>query len=170
MTARCWLWVCGCVLAGGVALAQGPHHVGGGVHAWTTVDRLDDEDISDNGLSYVASYRYDPGSLLSLGADLEFFPGDFVGYGSHVYAPEVMALVGAGVYAGLGAGWFYYDGAFASDPFYFVRAGVDLEVLPGLHLDLHGNYLFTQFEDIGDMLKKVDTDTVTVGAALRVEL
>ena len=49
-----------------------------------------------------------------------------------------------------------------------MRAGLDLEVLPGLHLDISGNYCFNDTADLKD--SHSDIDTISLGAALRIEL
>ena len=64
---------------------------------------------------------------------------------------------------------FYTDGEFSDDPFFVLRAGFDIEVLPSLRLDLNANYHFTDFESISTVDEDVDTDTITLGAMVRFE-
>jgi hypothetical protein len=157
------------VLAGVPALA-GSHQIGGGVHYWKAVDDIDVDDVDEDGFSYVASYRYKPAMLLALQAEVEVFPDNFLGIEEKVYAPQAMLILGSGIYAGLGVGAYYFDGDFADEPFYILRAGLDLEVLPRVHLDLNGNYYFSDFDDLSDLEENVNSDTITLGAALRLEL
>lgn len=169
-------------LAGGVAvclllgiqtngLAAGAHRLGGGVHYWQTVDELDDAgfDIESDGLAYLVSYQYVASDYFKVEADLEIFPDGVGGIGETTYAPQGLLLLGAALYGGIGIGTFYVDNEFADEPFYMLRLGVDLEFLPNLHLDINGNYHFTDFDSIKTVDDDVDTDTITLGAILRFE-
>ena len=160
-----------CLFSVGQAMA-GEHRMGGGAHYWRTIDDLeeDDFDIDEDGVAYLASYQYVAASMLKLEIDLEIFPEDFGGSDEVVYAPQVLALLGAGIYGGIGIGTFYVDDEFADDPFYSLRAGIDLEVLPSVRLDINANYTFTDFDSIKTVDQDVDTDTITLGAMLRIEL
>lgn len=153
-----------------LAASAGSHQIGGGVHYWQAVENIDTDDIDKNGLSYLASYRYNPATLFALQLEFEVFPKGFMGLRDDVYSPQGMIVLGSVLYAGLGVGTYYYDGDFADDPFYILRAGVDLEVLPRVHVDVNGNYQFTDFASLKDIEDNVDTDTITLGAAIRIEL
>lgn len=155
----------------GAATAQ-EHRIGGGVHYWRTVDDLDesDFDIEESGLAYLVSYQYVTTSMFMLEVDLEIFPDDFAGASETIYAPQVFALLGAGIYGGLGIGTFIIDSEYSDDPFYTLRAGIDLEVLPSIHLDINANYTFTNFDSIKTVDDDIDTDTITLGAMIRFAL
>ncbi|MBN1268246.1 MAG: hypothetical protein JXB04_01545 [Kiritimatiellae bacterium] len=144
--------------------------IGAGAHYWTALEDVDADDIEDDGLSYLASVQFFPDSLLKLQADLEIFPDGFAGQTETTYAPQAFALVGYGIYGGLGVGINYADGDFADDPFYTVRVGINLELLPFLHLDVNANYQFVEWEKIETLDEDVDTDTITLGAAVRLDL
>lgn len=146
------------------------HRIGGGAHYWRTIDdidNVDNEEFDEDGLAYLASYQYVPGSFFKLELDLEIFPDGIGGTGDTVLAPQAFALLGSGIYGGLGIGAFYTDSDFGEDPFYVVRAGIDLELLPALRLDINANYHFTDFDSIKTIDQDVDTDTITLGAMLR---
>jgi hypothetical protein len=46
--------------------------------------------------------------------------------------------------------------------------GFNLELASGVFLDINGNYQFTKWDT--DITRDLDTDTVTLGAALRIDL
>lgn len=161
------LAVCGFVTG-----ARAEHHqIGGGVHYWRTIDEIDDDDgdIDEDGFGFVASYQYRPG-LLGLGIDVEWKDKGFAGAPEDVYEPQAYLIVGGMLYAAGGIGGYYTDGEFADDPFYLFRAGLDLEILPAFHLDIHAIYRFEEWEQIDEEPTEVDTDTVTIGVAARIEL
>ena len=142
--------------------------LGGGVHYWTTLDKIDLTDVDENGLSWVVSFQYGSTSIVKLQTDLEVFPKRFGGTQHPVFAPYALILAGKTIYGGFGIGTFYYDGEFADKPFYVLRAGVDLELLPSLYLDINANYRWENWRGLGKALKDVDTDTITLGAAVRI--
>lgn len=151
------------VLMAGAASAQ---RIGVGAHYWRTVDSMGDG-FDRDGLAYVITYQAPLLPLVKLQADLEMFPRGFAGADRRVYAPQALGIVGGVVYGGAGAGILYSDGGFADRLFYLVRAGLDLPVLPNLRLDVHANYHFSEWKGIHDVPDKVSSDTVTLGAALR---
>ncbi|MGD9781115.1 MAG: hypothetical protein AB7V14_03075 [Kiritimatiellia bacterium] len=145
------------------AQAEGPaHRIGAGVNYWMALDDLD-EDFDENGLSYLASCQYWP-TLIGLEADVEFLPDLF---GKDAIAPAAYLLVGGTLYAAAGAGIVNYDGEWADDPFFAFKAGLNLEILPSAYLDVSGSYRFNGEIDLGDAVEAIDTDTVFLGAALR---
>ncbi len=130
---------------------------------WTALRNIDVRDVDSDGFSYLLSYQYKP-SLFGFGADFEFLPDRF---GSDAYAPQAYVLFGSLVYAGVGAGWVYTNSSFADNPFYSLRAGLDLNLAPHLHLDLYGQYRFESRHDLQDDDRRIDTDTIFLGAAFR---
>jgi hypothetical protein len=147
--------------------AAAGHRLGIGAHYWTAVEDIDVADVDESGVSWLVSYQYDTGTLLKLEADLEIFAEDFGGAGDTTWAPQFLALVGSTIYGGLGVGWYYADGDFADDPFFLLRAGLDFEILPLIWLDVNANYHFSDFSGLGDVADDIDTDTVTLGAFVR---
>ena len=143
--------------------SAGKVRLGGGINYWRAVDDVDEE-FDEDGLSYLASIQLCPHEMFRIEGDVEFFP-DFAGTDEMLYAPQVFAILGSGLYAGVGIGIQNFDSEWADDPFYVLRAGLDLEVLPdALHLDIYGRYQFTEWGDID-----VDTDTAILGACARFE-
>ncbi len=140
------------------------HRIGAGVNYWTALDDIDIDNIDEDGLSFLVSYQFRP-TLIGLQVDLEFLPDLF---GEDAIAPAIYAVAGKAIYAAAGIGIVNQDGDFADDPFLALKAGLDLELLPSIFLDISASYRFnSKFDDIGDELDKIDTDTVFLGAAAR---
>lgn len=145
--------------------------LGGGVHYWTALDdiEVDDVNIDESGSSFIGSLQWVPGGPISFEVDIEYFDEGFGGANAGAVAPQAFVLVGGGLYGGLGIGVTYNDelqGDNWSDPFYTARVGVDIVVLPKIHLDIHGNYIFNAFSDIDG----ANEDSITLGAIARIEL
>ncbi len=144
----------------------GTHRLGGGVNYWVAVEDVDFENIDDNGLSYLVSYQYWP-SLIGLEADLEILPDK---YGETAFAPEVFILLGRSIYAGVGVGIEFRDSEFAEEPFFALRVGLNLELLPAISLDIYGLYRFNDTAELDNLRENIDTDTVFLGAMVRLDL
>lgn len=141
------------------------HRLGVGGNYWKTLDDIDlkNRSVDEDGFSFAATYQYWAG-LFGLEVDLEFLPDRF---GDDALAPQAFVLVGRGLYAGLGAGIVYSDSEFAESPFLALKAGINLEILPGIYADIYANYRFNDTKDIDNEDTDIDTDTVFLGAALR---
>jgi hypothetical protein len=165
---KSWITLAACaaflVGVAGVARA-GESRIGAGANYWVTVDNLD-KNVDDNGFSYLATYQ-NRGELLGLELDAEFFPDRF---GQDAWAPEAYFLIGKAIYAGAGIGIMNTDGDFADDPFYALKAGLDLEVLPSIHLDISANYRFNDKAEFDNGDTNIDTDTIFLGAAVRLAM
>jgi len=140
--------------------------IGVGVHYWKTVDSLQ-EGMDEDGVSWLVTYQRSMFPLLKAQVDLEVFPSTYAGSRKTVYAPQVIAVVGGVLYAGAGIGILYTDRRFARRPFYLVRAGLDIPILPSVRLDLNANYHFSEWDGVNRMARDVSSDTVTLGAAVR---
>ncbi len=144
------------------------HRIGFGIHHWQTVDDLADdgfEDLDESGTSGIASYQYMPEGLFSFELDLEYFADGFGGSTESALSPQAYVLIGHGLYAGVGVGVIVSDGE-TSDPFYAAKVGTNISILPRLSLDLNANYRF----DDWSLIDEADTDTVTLGALIRIRL
>lgn len=142
----------------------GAQRFGGGVNYWKTIDKVNIADVDDNGFSYIATYQYAPGGILKFEADLELFP-NLGGDSGATLAPQAFVIVGGFVYAAAGVGIYYNDSNWGDSPFYMLRAGLDIPVLPRLFLDLNLNYRFNDWESLHG--SDLGTDTIRFGAALR---
>lgn len=159
-----------CGFGCGTVMAEPSHRLGAGAHYWISMDDVEVDDVKDTGLAYMFSYQYSTGALLLFEANLEVFPEDMTGTDKNLYAPQAFILLGGAIYGGLGAGYFYYDGEFSGDPFYILRAGLNMEILPSIYLDINANYHFTDIGTIKDVGDDIDTDTLTLGAMVRFEI
>ncbi|MDD5523084.1 MAG: hypothetical protein PHI84_19880 [Kiritimatiellae bacterium] len=160
--------LCASLLIGGATChAEGNHRFGVGANYWTAVKNIDVHDIDEDGMSWLATYQYASGSPLSLEANLEVFKEGFAGSPKNVYAPQAFVLVGCNLYAGAGIGIYYSDDEFADKPFYAVKVGLDLKLLPSLYLDINANYRFNKWKNISELADEIDSDTIILGAALR---
>ena len=158
------------LLATTSATAEVKHRFGVGAHYWTALDDIDVDDVKEDGVAYLVSYQLRPASLIKFGLDVEMLPEEFGGTAENVYAPQAYVILGSTLYAGLGIGTYYTDGEFAEDPFYNLRAGIDLCLLPFIYLDINANYRFENWDDIGALDDKISSDTITLGTAVRIEL
>lgn len=148
--------------------AESSHRIGAGAHYWIAVDDIDADNIDEDGLAIIASYQYLLSEYLKFEADAEYLEEGYAGSDEYVLSPQAYILIGKGLYAGAGIGINYSDGEFAHDPFYALRAGIDLEILPSLYLDINANYRFEKW-DFDEIEDDIDADTLTVGAILRIQ-
>ena len=148
--------------ARGQAVAE-DHRLGAGANYWTVLEDIDVDNIDDDGFGFLVSYQYWP-SLLGVELDLEFLPDRF---GDTALAPQAFLLVGRSIYAGAGIGILYSDGEFADEPVFSLKAGLNLELLPGFYGDIYGLYRFNDSKELDNNDTDIDSDTVFLGAALR---
>ena len=156
------------VLTAAPAALAGSHSIGIGANYWKTIDDLDTGDVTDideSGLSWIASYQYAPAGIFKLELDLEYYP-ELGAAGETFWSPEAFVLVGGTLYAGAGVGVYYSDGTFSDSPFFMLRAGLDIAILPFLSLDINANYRFNDWETL-DLSDDLGTDTIRLGAAVR---
>jgi hypothetical protein len=156
-------------LAAAPAASAAEHRIGGGIHYWRTLDDLEDEgfDLEEDGTAYVVSYQFLPAGIFRFELGVEYFPEEFGGADEEVFSPQAFVLVGHGFYAGVGVGVLRssgFSGDDVSDPFYAVRGGFELTLIPRLHLDLNANYR----ADAWNALEDVEIDTLTLGAQVRI--
>lgn len=155
------------------ATAAPAHRLGIGANYWRTIDRIKEDDykLDDTGVSWLLSYQHALASLLKLQVDMEIFPAGFGGSDEATYAPQAYLVLGSVIYLAGGIGIGYADGKFADEPFYALRAGLDWELFSFLHIDAHADYRFLDWDNsnLRDQLKNINTDTVMLGIALRLE-
>ena len=160
------------VLGSMVALAPSAraasNRLGVGANYWRTVDDLDKR-FDRDGISWLVTYQRTLSRLLALQSDVEWFQSGFAGATHDVFAPQAFLLAGGSIYAGVGIGILYSDGRFNDKPYYAVRAGLDMEILPTIHLDINANYQFSEWHEINRLQNRLGSDTVFMGAAVRFE-
>jgi hypothetical protein len=145
------------------------NRIGAGAHYWKTLDKIDSEHFDESGLGWVVSYQRKGGEWTKLELDLEILPDGYGGSTNTAYSPQLFLLIGKGVYVGAGVGIDYLNDEFADEPFYILRLGFDVPLLPSLFLDVNANYQFLEFKDIKTLDETIDTDVITLGAQLRLE-
>jgi hypothetical protein len=165
-----WLVLVVVILFPGQAASEGNHRLGGGIHYWRTVDNIDTAGFEKSGFAWLFSYQFVPSGLVKVELDVEFFPEDFGGSDGIVLAPQAFALLGGGIYGGIGIGMFVTESDLSDEPFFILRAGLDMDLFPGLRLDINANYHFSDLNDISDLDENIDTDTITLGAMVRLGL
>ncbi|MFH0909854.1 MAG: outer membrane beta-barrel protein [bacterium] len=142
--------------------------IGGGVQYNHYLDDVDTDHIDENAFSYVIALRNNTSYLLGFEIDLELQPEELTGRDEMTYVPQAYLFLGKVIYAGAGVGISYFDGDFADEPNYYLRAGLDLEALPGLFLDISARYIIQDIENISDeVTESIDGDSITLGANLR---
>lgn len=156
------------VLAGLAVPASAENGLGVGANYWRTVgDLVTTREFDKNGVSYYLTYRYKTESWLFFDVQLERMPEGYMASTNAVYAPQLFAgLKISMIYGGVGAGIFYSDGEKQGDPFYVLRAGVDLNVLPMVYLDINANYRFVKWDQADS--ENLNKDTIMLGAAARI--
>lgn len=147
------------------------HQVGFGLHYWTAVEDLEDEgfDLDESGTSAYGLWRVGFPGPLAVELDLEYFDDDFAGADGSALSPQLFLLVGGFLYGGVGVGVTIADlpdGDDVSDPFYAARLGLSIPIFVRLRLDLNANYQADTYSNLAD----ADSDSITLGAALRVKL
>ena len=116
----------------------------------------------------MVSSRIPLSDFFDIGLEVEQSPDNFVFLDKHLYLPSAYAILGNGIYGGIGLGTYYYDGDFYGDVWYALRAGFKVPILANsLVLDVNVNYRVENWDDIKDAGEHVDTDTLMIGAALR---
>lgn len=147
--------------------------LGVGAHYWRTLDDIKDGgQFDDDGVAYMATVQLGWNDFVKFEGDLEVFPDGFAGTEDSAYAPQAYLIVGSTIYAGLGVGTVYSSDFEddVTDPFYVLRAGLNLELLPNIFLDVNANYHFLEWEEIEGVEDDIDSDTVILGAAVRVAI
>jgi len=155
------------VLVGMQMVARAQHDLGVGVNYWRVIDDIDVQDVDESGLSYFVSYRHALGDFWQLELGLERLPDQF---GEDLYAPQGYLVLGRSIYVAAGIGGIYWDGSFAEDPFYALKAGLALPLPFWFTLDVAAQYRFTDFDELEQEGSEIGTDTVFLGASLRLEL
>jgi hypothetical protein len=139
--------------------------LGAGVHYLRSLGDIDTDelDLSKDSFGLIGSVMGNAG-LIKLEGQVEYI-FDYLGTDEGMFIPQGWALLGSMIYGGAGIGIGYIDGDWQSDPFYGLRAGVNLP-LGGLGLDVYGTYYFWNDDDLEDLTGE-DLDSITLAAILR---
>ncbi len=149
------------------APAQAESRLGGGVQYLKTLgDIKDTPEFDSNAFGFLASGQYNA-RLFKVEGDVEWIL-DFGGSDKSLIQPQAYLLIGGLFYGGAGIGIGYFDGDWQKDPFYALRAGVDI-TLGGLNLDAFTLYRFQDtevFENFGSQ----NLNSITFGAVVRFQV
>lgn len=140
--------------------------IGGGVHYLRNLGDISDNGYEPNNFSILGSFQM-PLAMLTLEADVEYM-FDLMGTDEGAWLPQAYALIGGMIYGGLGIGIINADGEWADNPFYNLRAGVNLP-LSAMNLDVYGTYQFWSDDQL-EAATGDDLDSVTFAAVLRFNL
>ena len=149
----------------GAVKAADEVQVGVGANYWVMLDDIDVDDVDEEGFGYLVTLQL-RNNMVGLGFDVEMMPERF---GEDAYAGQAYIILGEGLYAAAGIGINNVDGDFAEEPFYNLRVGLNVEVVSGLYLDINANYRFNEITEIDEEVGEIDTDTIFLGAALRLQ-
>ncbi|MBL7115580.1 MAG: hypothetical protein ISS35_07420 [Kiritimatiellae bacterium] len=149
--------------------AEAAIQVGMGAHYWTSLDSIDINNVDDDGFSTYLSILFNPEYLLRVQVDIERLEAGYRGALKDVYAPSAYLVLGKSLYAAAGIGAYFSDGDFHEDEFYALRVGWELNLFEAVYLDLNANYRFDDWGNDDEVLEDIDTDTITLGGAIRVE-
>ena len=152
-------------LALGVPTSAPAAQLGAGLHYLRAVNDIDaDDEIDKNDFAIFGSITHSF-VMVRVEGQLEIVP-DYLESGNALLQPAAYGLISGGLfYGGVGIGIGYLDGEWASDPFYALRAGVELG-LGGLAVDAFLSYRF-QSASFGEGVEDFDLDSVTLAAQVK---
>ena len=139
--------------------------LGAGLHYLRNLGDIDNNeslDLSKDSFGLIGSYQFGA-AMMTLEAQGEYI-FNYAGTDNGMFIPSGWALLGSMIYAGAGMGIGHLDGEWQSDPFYALRAGVNLPLM-AFKLDLYGTYNFWNNDDIKDATGE-DLDSITFAAVL----
>lgn len=154
-------------VAVGTSVAAG-FEIGVGANYWYSIKEAKDKDFDRDGLGWMVSSRVPLGDFFAIGLEVEQSPDNYAGMEERLYLPAAYAILGNTIYAGIGVGTYYSDGEFYSDTWYALRAGLKIPLITdAIMLDINVNYRVEDWEGIKEVKDNADSDTLMVGAALR---
>ena len=149
----------------GTAHAAG-RSFGAGIHYLRTLGDISEDDaisLKQDSFSLLGSMQNGLGPI-TLDTEVEYI-FDYIGTGNEMWQPSLWALLGKMIYGGAGIGIGYTDGDWQKNPFYALRAGVQLP-LGGLALDGYASYRLQKNQELNDLTGE-DLDSITFAALLR---
>jgi hypothetical protein len=141
--------------------------IGAGLHYLRAVSDFDEvENIEKNNFGIIGSLQLQF-LILTLEGNAEYV-FDYLGSDEGLFEPSAYALIGGLIYGGAGIGIGHFDGDWQDDPFYALRAGVEIP-FGGISLDAYGTYRFQKDDELEDLTGD-DLDTITLAAVIRKSL
>ena len=153
----------------GIGTAHADCLVGGGIHYLRTLGDISDDgaiDLNQDSFSIIGSGMSDMG-MLKVEGQVEYI-FDYLGTGHEMWLPSAWLLAGSMIYGGAGIGIGHTDGDWQTNPFYALRAGVNVP-LGGMALDGYASYQFQSDADLKNLTGE-DLDSITFAALLRFKL
>lgn len=146
--------------------------LGVSAHYWQSVKDIKIKEMDGSTIAWGITYQLQPMDFVILEVDVELMPQSFADAEDDFFAPQVLLLVGDGLYAGIGVGRYFNasDSEWSDLPFYELRAGISLELMPYVSWDLFANYVFSDWDDLKDSDADIGAETVTLGTAVRLEI
>jgi hypothetical protein len=157
----------GSTLMAGTANARGS--LGAGLHYLRNLGDITDNgvnDLSQDSFGLIGSYQLDM-RMLKIEGNVEYI-FDYVGTGNEMWEPSVYGLLGLGalpLYAGAGIGIGYTNDEWMQNPFYALRAGVNIP-LSKIGLDFYATYRFQSDTDLKNLTGE-DLDSLTFAGVVR---
>lgn len=132
---------------------------GAGIHYLKTVEDMEEtHGFDSSSLGFLGVYSFGA-TLLNFEFDFEYVPN--FAFDKDLIQPSAYVFVGSFIYGGLGVGVAHYDGQWAEDPFYDLRAGLKIAVF-----DFFASYRLQKLDEIND-LESDDLNSVTFGAIFK---
>ncbi|MBW7908062.1 MAG: hypothetical protein H3C50_03965 [Kiritimatiellae bacterium] len=141
--------------------------LGLGLRGFRAVDSLPHQ-FQRSGLGGYVNWRSQWTDLVSGQLELALYEDGFAGTTEEALAPQAFLLLGRGLYAGAGVGVLFADGDFADSPFLTLRAGYQVALAEWISLDLNVSYEFGEWKGVNVFDPSVESDTVAIGAGVRI--
>ncbi len=155
--------LCSLVLAGA---ARAESSLGFGPRAFRTVDSLY-KPFTDSGFGGFVNWRSYWNDWAGWMAELSFYEEGFAGSKKEVLSPQAFLVLGRDLYAAVGGGYLYGDGNFSDSPFLALRAGVQGALTTWFMFDVYLGYEFAEWKGVNTIDERFESDTVVLGAGLR---
>jgi hypothetical protein len=157
------LAICSLVIA---AAARADSSLGFGIRAFRTVDDLE-KPFKENGLGGYVNWRAQLTEWV--GGQLEFavYEDGFAGSREEVVGSQAFLVLGRAFYGAIGGGYLYSDGDLADSPYLAARLGVQGALTTWFLFDVSLTYETAAWEGINEFDERFDSDTVVLGAGLR---
>ena len=139
--------------------------LGVGLHYLHNLGDIKNENLSDlekDSFGVIGSYQFSPG-VFKIEGDVEYI-FNYLGTDEAMWEPSAWGLTSGMLYGGAGIGIGYRDGDWQKNPWYALRAGLDMP-LTMFDLDAYATYRFQSAGDLGDVVD--DLDSLTFAAVIR---
>lgn len=162
-----WIFCILMLLAFGVEIARAEASLGVGYRHFFTVDELE-KPFKENGYGGYINWRMQWTEWLGGLLELAFYEDGYAGTSNEPLAPQAFLLLGGPLYLGAGVGILYSKSDFADSPFWVVRAGYEGVLTEWFLFDVTVSYEFSEWNGVNKVDERFESDTVVVGAGLRV--